>query len=89
MAVRFINEHERRFFTEEALSLAYSMFAEKVFPDHIVEAVMTEAVRWGCDGYTVDEAILSSILWAICEKPSRGMDVQSVLGHNSNKIRLS
>lgn len=89
MAVRCISEYERRFLTEGALSLAYSMFAEKIFPDHVVEAVMTEAINYGHGGYTVDEELLYAILWAICERHVKSPETQETWDHNRNDFRLS
>lgn len=72
MPVRYIPEYERRYLTQEALALAYSMCANGGLSPHIVEQTMTEAVKFGqSGGQPVDAGLFEALLWAVCDNDLR------------------
>jgi len=68
MPVRYIPEYERKYLTEEALALAYSMCAGGDVSPDIMEQTMTEAVKFGqSGGQPVDAGLFEALLWAVCD----------------------
>jgi hypothetical protein len=68
MPVRYIPEYERKYLTEEALALAYSMCASGGLSTDIMEKTMTEAVKFGqSGGQPVDAGLFEALLWAVCD----------------------
>jgi len=67
--MRYMPESERRFFTEGAVSLFYSLSAGEDVSPRLLEKTMTEAIRLGqAGGALVDENILEAIFWSICDR---------------------
>jgi len=68
MPVRYIPEYERKYLTEDALALAYTMCASVDVSTDIMEQTMTEAVKFGqSGGQPVDAGLFEALLWAVCD----------------------
>jgi hypothetical protein len=81
MPVRYIPEYERKYLTEEALALAYSVCADGAFSQELVEQTLTEAVKFGqSGGQPVDAGLFEALLWAVCDNDLKRSPGENLFG---------